>query len=113
MEEFKRLAELRSNESEELRSEIVRLRSESEALRSELNLLPEERLKESSIFKEMNGHVAYLQQELERMKASAEAIENENVDLRENREEFQAAAVVSICRVYAFLTSCLCYIQVD
>lgn len=95
LEEFKRLSEVRLNESEELRSEILRLRSESEALRSELNSLPEERIKDSAIFKEMHGHVAYAQQELERMRASAEAIMNENIDLRETREGFQEAAMVS------------------
>lgn len=39
--------------------------------------------------------MAYAQQELERMRASAEAIMNENIDLRETREGFQEAAMVS------------------
>lgn len=92
LEQAQALAQTRLEENESLRSEVIQLRQQCEKLQLDLHRIPEERTRETSLYRDLHGHFTHAQQELERFKGIHDAIESENVELREKRLDFQAAA---------------------
>lgn len=95
MEDLQRLAEMRANENEELRKEVVALRQESERLMNDLQRVPDQRILESHLYTEVHQLFTHAKDEHMRIRQLNERIEAENVDLRERRLTLEEALKVS------------------
>lgn len=88
------LAQARLDEAKDLRTQILKLRQECERLQLDLYRIPDDRTRETPLYRDLHGHYTHAQQELERYRGIYEALEAENVDLRERRVEFQTNAQI-------------------
>ena len=89
IEDLERIASARLAESEELRAQVITLRSENERLKTDALQVPESRVVESSHYLELRRHAVELQNELSRAKTEWEAVRIENVELRDSRASFE------------------------
>ena len=96
LEEFKRLAETRLDESNRWRDEVKTLRLEMEQLRGSMVEIVDARLLESHLYKELHSHFEEAQKQRARVESANERIVAENADLRQKRDEFEANAKVNI-----------------
>lgn len=92
VDRLSKLSQARLEEAEQLRQEVVGLRQACERLQLDLHRIPDDRTRETSLYRDLHGHFTHAQQELERLQASMGALEAENVDLREKRAEYQQTA---------------------
>lgn len=92
LDHLNQLSQVRLEEADQLRAEVVGLRQECERLQLDLHRIPEDRTRETGLYRDLHGHFTHAQQELEKFKATFEAVEAENNDLRERRVEFEANA---------------------
>ena len=92
VEDLQRLAGGRLAEAEALRREVLELRTANESLRAEALQTSDTKIAESSAYLELRQHAVEVQSELSRAKAEWEAVQVENVELRESRASHEQLA---------------------
>lgn len=90
--QLEKLAQARLEEADQLRQEVVTLRSACEQLQLDLLRIPDDRTRETSLYRDLHGHFTHAQQELERFRGVFDAMDAENTELREQRVEFEKNA---------------------
>ncbi|MCO5585213.1 hypothetical protein L7F22_039145 [Adiantum nelumboides] len=92
LEDAQKLAESRLVELDEWRNQVVILRQENEALKMELQNIPQEKLVASDLYRQLHHQFEHAGEEHVRLKSVNERLESENVELREQRQEYEAKA---------------------
>lgn len=92
LERLEELAQSRLQEADQLRQEVTSLRQECQRMQLDLHRIPDDRTRETPLYRDLHGHFTHAQQELERLKGIFDAMEAENTDLRERRTEFESNA---------------------
>lgn len=92
LDHLSKLSQARLEEAEQLRQEVTALRQECERLQLDLHRIPEDRTRETPLYRDLHGHFTHAQQELERLQPSLATLEAENAELREKRAEYQQNA---------------------
>lgn len=91
-EDARKLAESRLEELERWREQFATLRRENEALQNELQDIPRERILRTPLYSEIFAQYETHRAENERLSSINERIELENVELREQRKDFETQA---------------------
>ncbi|CAO1617547.1 unnamed protein product [Sympodiomycopsis kandeliae] len=99
LDHLTKLAQSRLEEAEQLRQEVTGLRQECERLQLDLHRIPDDRTRETTLYRDLHGHFTHAQQEFERLQGSFTALEAENTDLREKRNEYQENAAKDASKV--------------
>lgn len=94
LEDAQKLAESRLTEVDGWRDQVVALRQENETLKMELQNIPQEKLVASDLYRQLHHRYELAGEEHTRLKSVNERLESENVELREQRQEYEAKAKI-------------------
>lgn len=106
LEEYRRLAETRLDESNRWRDEVLALRQAMEQLKASMNETIDGRLLESQLYKDLHNHFEEARQQRGRIQSVNERVEAENAQLRQGRADFETNAKVRIITFLSYSSNC-------